>query len=97
MSSECVELWVRIGADGLRGSLRHVGMIFDVYSLRRTHQYKISASSPCKSVPAATVKPSAETSKQSNGRGFSGKVTTLNLSCRNFMDIERDLSTYSWC
>lgn len=61
ISSEWVEPWVRIGADGCRGS-----------------QYSRSASSPWRSVPAATVKPSADTSKHSRERGRPALVTGEN-------------------
>lgn len=72
MSSECVEEWTRSGAAGLRGSLEHASISFAISSdeTSNSYQYRMEASSPCSSVPAAMVSPSADTSQESSPDAF---------------------------
>ena len=78
MSSEWVDVCFLSGAAGCRGSLQQStnhqspprpssavqGCSVITICDMRTHQYTISASSPRSSVPAATVRPSVDTSQE---------------------------------
>jgi hypothetical protein len=80
ISSEWVEEWMRRGTPGLRGSLQvelDGGIMLEDISFV-ADQYKIEASSPCKTDPPARVKPSEETSQQSKGSELPGVVTGRN-------------------
>ena len=86
MSSECVDVCFLSGTAGCRGSLK-VTRLFGMaeYYTASTHQYKISASSCLSSVPAATVRPSDNTSQErralcSPSNGTARRRRTL-LSC----------------
>ena len=80
ISSEWVDPCVRTGVAGCRGSLIKSNQLSGSTSqFDWPYQYKMSASSPCSSVPAATVNPSGETSQHNNPWDFPKFVTTRRL------------------
>jgi hypothetical protein len=95
MSSEWVDVCFLSGAAGCRGSLEshrvfRSGLCLDGAGQQSlTHQYRISASSCRSSVPAATVRPSEDTSQEKRAlcppsNGTAGRHGSL-LSCRNVL------------